>query len=190
MNVHAPLKLTKAEFRRWVQDRPEHERYELVNGEPRMMVRVKSAHDTVVVNWIMALGGRLDRMRFAVHTGEYALSTNEWSYRLPDVSVGPVQDNTALDMTEPLLLVEVLSPSSVYIDMNEKAAEYMAMPSLQAYAIAAQDTRRVWLYVRTDGQWPAKPQELHDADATIDVPALGLSIPISELYFSVNVAEE
>jgi hypothetical protein len=76
MNAHTRLRMTKVEFRRWVEERPEHERYELVNREPRMMVRVERAHDVIVTNWILALGARLDRKRFQIHTGEFAVSTN------------------------------------------------------------------------------------------------------------------
>jgi Uma2 family endonuclease len=189
MNVHAPLRLTKAEFRRWVQGRPEHERYELVNGEPHMMVRVRRGHDTIVVNWIGALLQRLDRRKFAIHTGEYAVSTNALSYRLPDVSVGPIQDEGALDIVKPVLLVEVLSPNSLYTDLTEKAAEYLAMPSVQAHAVCAQDMRRMWLFTRADGQWPARPVELFAEDAYVEIPALGLRIPLNELYWGVTLAE-
>jgi Uma2 family endonuclease len=191
MNAHARLKLTKAEFRRWIEERPEYERYELVNGEPRMMVRVKRAHDMIVTNWILALGSQLDRTKFTVHTGEFAVSTNAESYRLPDVSVERAgEDGLAHDMTEPLLLVEVLSPSSIHTDMNEKLREYLAIPTLQAYAICAQDTRRVWLYRREDGVWPERPIELKDETDKVEIPGLGASIALTDLYFGVSVQAE
>jgi Uma2 family endonuclease len=191
MNAHTRLKLTKAEFRRWIEERPEYERYELVNGEPRMMVRVKRAHDMIVTNWILALGSQLDRTKFTVHTGEFAVSTNAESYRLPDVSVERAgEDGFAHEMTEPLLLVEVLSPSSIHTDMNEKLREYLAMPMLQAYAICAQDTRRVWLYRREDGVWPERPIELKDETDKVEIPGLGASIALMDLYFGVSVQAE
>jgi hypothetical protein len=80
MTAHTHLGTTKAEFRRWVEERPEHERFALVNEEPRMMANVTGAHDAVVVNWIMARGGRIDRTKLSIHTGAYAVSANDLSY--------------------------------------------------------------------------------------------------------------
>jgi Uma2 family endonuclease len=191
MNARTQIKLTKAEFRRWIEDRPEHERYELVNGEPRMMVRVKRAHDMIVTNWILVLGAQLDRTKFTVHTGEFAVSTNAESYRLPDVYVERAgQDGLAHDMVAPLFLVEVLSPSSLHTDMHEKLGEYLAMPTLQASAICAQDAHRVWLYLREDGVWPERPVAVMDETDKVELAGLGASIALNDLYFGVAVPAE
>jgi Uma2 family endonuclease len=93
-------------------------------------------------------------------------------------------------MTEPLLLVEVLSPSSIHTDMNEKVAEYQAVASLHAYAVCSQDIRRIWLYVRTEGQWQEKPTEIFAPDAAVDIASLGLSIPLADIYFGLELPEE
>jgi Uma2 family endonuclease len=189
MNAITPLKLSKAEFHRWLDSQPHEQRYELVNGVPKMMTRVRNAHNAVVVNWVMALGAQLDRHKYAIHTGEYALATNTESYRLPDVSVSMIDSNAkSLEMTEPQLVVEVLSPSTSYIDLNEKVEEYLALASLQAYVICAQDSRLVWTYLRDkEGQWPQKPVETSAKDDCLVIDALGLSISLADLYFGVSV---
>jgi Uma2 family endonuclease len=189
MNAITPLKLSKAEFCRWLDGQPQEQRYELVNGLPRMMTRVKRAHDKVVANWIYALQRQLDRERFLVHTGDFAVSTTELTYRLPDVSVEAFNnDELGLELVEPLLLVEVLSTSTSYTDQNEKRDEYLALASLKAYIICAQDSRRVWAYIRdAQGQWPNKPNELTAPEEQLVIETLGLSIPLADLYFGVTV---
>ena len=189
MNAHAKVTFSKPDFRRWVENK--QDRYELVDGEPRMMVRVKRGHDTIVMNWFVELRQSLDKTRYAVHSGEFALSTGPFSFRLPDVSVEAVGLNPeAYEFTEPYLLVEVLSPSTSYTDFTDKRAEYTAIPSLEAYVICAQDARRVWLFVKGEDGWPQRPEELSLATDLIKIPALGLEIALPDLYFGVSVSDE
>ncbi len=93
-------------------------------------------------------------------------------------------------MVEPFLLVEVLSPSSAYVDMHEKLAEYLAMPTLLAYAVCAQDSRRVWLWRRDESGWPGRPAELFRAEDAVEIPLLALTIPLADLYFGIKVDNE
>ena len=86
--------------------------------------------------------------------------------------------------TRPLLVVEVLSPSSVARDMNLKLAEYTSLPSLQCYIVASQDEAIVWVWQRDEdtGTFPALPQEISGLDGRIDVRGLGIDPPLAEIY--------
>jgi len=101
--------------------------------------------------------------------------------RYPDVVAdrgGSLQDLAA---TAPLLIAEVLSPSSLVIDLVEKAEEYTAIPLLHAYVVLAQDEPRLWAWRREAEGW-TRPVMVAGRDATLDLPELGLRLPLARLH--------
>jgi len=82
-------------------------------------------------------------------------------------------------VTNPTLLIEVLSESTEAYDRGEKFAHYMRLPSLQAYILVAQTQRRVEVFhrPRTRGHW--RQDALQTGDAVI---LHGVSIPLDDIY--------
>ena len=102
----------------------------------------------------------------------------------PDVSVicgaiaRPLHDANAA--TNPTLIAEVLSPHTEDHDQGSKAREYRDLPSLQHLLLI--DTRRVRVDLQTrqpDGGWTLRAYGPTD---TLPLTALGISIPVAELY--------
>jgi len=84
--------------------------------------------------------------------------------------------------TNPVVVVEVLSPSSEGDDDGEKRRDFQSLESLQAYVIAAQDTRWVKVYRRNErGTWCEQPDVYRDGE-TFELPRLTRAISISEVY--------
>jgi len=72
--------------------------------------------------------------------------------------------------------------------MHIKAAEYMSLASLEAYIVAAQDEPRLWIWHRSseaDRHWPKVPHEVHGREKAVPVAALGLDLPMAEIYASL-----
>jgi Uma2 family endonuclease len=69
---------------------------------------------------------------------------------------------------EPVLVVEVISPSTEREDRGRKKFDYFATPSIQQYAIIEQDERRIDLYTRAGDRWA---NEVVTGDATLNSPA-------------------
>jgi Uma2 family endonuclease len=86
-----------------------------------------------------------------------------------------------------LLLVEVLSPSTMHVDFHEKLDEYRGLPALGTYLIFAQDEARVWVWTRSDGAWPEAPEVLEGMEAAVQVPILGITLPLAELYRNISL---
>ena len=84
----------------------------------------------------------------------FGINSAQRSLRFPDVVVDVAgekpSDQTA---TAPLLIVEVLSPSSERIDLGDKAAEYLRAAESSAYLVFAQDEMKAWV-------WDARPPRL------------------------------
>ncbi len=181
MNVRQNLYMGKPEFLAWVR---EHEgRYELARGRVVMMTGGSRGHVIIMRRLATALERRLDGNRWTVLTSDFGVDLGPATVRYPDVVVdvagGLLKDLTA---TAPVLIAEVVSPSSATYDLGDKAAEYLRLPGLSAYLVLAQDEPKAWIWVRGAGGFPPGPEVVEGHDATIEIPALGIDLPLSEIH--------
>jgi Uma2 family endonuclease len=184
MNIQPNQRMSKAAFIGW--GATEEERYELVGGRVVMMPRPSLADGLIVGNLYVALRNRLDRKQWVVIQG-YGLDAGPETLRYPDIVVdragGRAKAYTAM---APVLLAEVLSPSSVEIDLGDKRAEYLQIPSLLAYVVLSQDEPSAWIWTRKEGGFKPEPEILDGAESIIRVAALKVELPLLELYADVE----
>jgi Uma2 family endonuclease len=188
MNAPLGLKLDKRAFLQWVQK--QERRYELKDGEVIMHPGVSRKHFTLVGRLVVAFSNRLDPDAWNVGPTDFAVEIGP-DIRYPDVLVERVNpDGAALSTDAPIVLVEVLSPSSVGTDMTAKLAEYTSLPSLEAYVVASQDEPICWVWQRSreDRSFPKTPEEIAGRDRAIAIAALGVSLPMSEIYRGIGTA--
>lgn len=185
MNVRTDVCMDKAQFFDWLehQDR----KYELADGRVVMPPYVSRPHSQICTNVILALGARLDPARFGIHGGEFAVETTGRSVRFADILVEPFSRENARSTASALLLIEVLSPSTMHVDFHEKLQEYKGLPALGTYVICTQDEARVWVWTRSEGTWPEAPEVLEGLDGVVQVPALGIALPLAEIYRNVTL---
>ncbi len=184
MNIRPEVSLDNAQFLAWAEH--QERKYELVDGRVVLQQNVTRGHNRICINVVAALRILLDPTRYDVAQGDFAVETGDRNIRYADVMVEPFSDALGeRTTTKAILLVEVLSPSSLHIDFHEKLDEYSALDALQTYLICAQDEPRVWVWTRLDGEWPKTPQILDEREAIIEVPALGIVLPLSEIYRNI-----
>ncbi len=185
MNIQLPAHLDKPAFLDWLDG--VEERYELVGGRVVMMVRASRAHGIIVRNLVLTLHAQLDPRQWTV-IAEFGLDAGPRTLRFPDIVVdrtgGAPTDLTA---TVPVLAVEVLSPSTAAIDLGDKAAEYLRLPSLAAYLVLAQDEMKAWLWTRRETKFPPGPDVIVGRDQTIRIGALGLDLPLTAIYAGLEL---
>jgi Uma2 family endonuclease len=125
---------------------------------------------------------------FSVGSADFAVRTPE-GIRFPDVFVDRgTKSSTRADLvaSEPMLLAEILSPSSYGRDFVEKLSDYTGLPWLRHYLILSQDEPRAWLWSREDaGNWN-NPVEIAGSDATIVLTDRDSTIPVAELYAGIE----
>jgi Uma2 family endonuclease len=86
--------------------------------------------------------------------------------------------------TNPVVVVEVLSPSSEGDD-GEQRRDFQSLTSLQAYVIAAQDARWVKVYRRNEhGAWHEQPAVYRNGES-FELPRLTRAIAVDEIYDGV-----
>ncbi len=103
---------------------------------------------------------------------------------LPDVTVvcGPLHRSTVdpQAITNPLVVLEVLSPGTEDYDQGPKFHHYRRIPSLREYVIVAQDRRFVSVARRTgDISWAFDDL---DGDGVLALDSIELSIDVASLY--------
>lgn len=173
-------------FLRWAEGR--EGRYELVGDSLRMMVGASKNHAVVTLRIGALLLAQLDPARYQICAADLGVRTRV-GIRYPDIVVDVNRPGTGSDLsaTAPVFLAEVLSPSSLAIDMVEKAAEYMTIDSLDGYAVFAQDRAQAWIWSREPSGWPDAPVMV-EGTASLVVPVLGLALPLADIFRGIGPA--
>jgi Uma2 family endonuclease len=184
MTAHAMMYVDKATFFRFIQTADEAHRYEWVRGWiMQQQAGGTYGHVKIGTRFVTALANRLDPAVWGVSGPDRGIDTGG-TVRYADVVVEREgADAKSLATTAPVVIVEVLSPSSEERDLGAKPAEYLDLPSLEAYIVASQDEPACYVWVR-DGsrQFAAAPAQVRGREMTIDIPALSLSIPLADIY--------
>jgi Uma2 family endonuclease len=177
MNIHTAISYptTPDEFLRWDEHR--EGKREFVEGKiVEMMVLTTRFHAIISARFTFAFMSQLGLDSFIISTGEFAIKTDR-SVRCPDVLVERAGgDGKALATTEPLIIVEILLPSTKKDDLGAKRIQYQAIPSLLHYLAVSQDKAKILLWSRQpNGEWTDKidvptdaPFTLSDLDIIID----------------------
>ena len=180
-----PARVDKATFYRLTRDTPG--KAELKDGRiVQQMTKTTKRHNRVVSNFIGTLRTALDLDVWSVTACELSLEIGG-DVRMPDVVVERLDaPGPPLVAEQPVLLVEVLSPSTSGIDFTEKTAEYMSLGSVEAYIIASQDEPILWIWQRgAERQFPQKPLEVKGRDGTVEVTSLAIGLPMRELFRTI-----
>ena len=164
------------------------QRHEYLNGEVFNMAGAEDRHVTATLNVAMALRQHLTGSPCRVYLQDMkvqAKASNAFFY--PDVLVtcSTADRLSPLVKREPVLLVEVLSPSTAAYDRGEKFAHYRSIATLAEYVLIDLDSRRVDVYRKGgDGLWVLHPfaagEAVHWASVDLTVSAELLFAEVDE----------
>ena len=167
-------------------------RHEYVAGEVFAMTGASIRHNVIALNLATALRSHLRGTPCrALMEGVKLRLRKESSYFYPDVMVtceaGLLDLGAEVQIVEePVLLIEVLSPSTEGIDRREKLRAYRTLPSLREYAMVSQDECKVELYRRRgDIGWDIITFEQGDQ---VSFAGIELEMGIADIYFESGVA--
>ena len=183
MGEPAPEGMTLATFLDW--DDGTDRRYELIGGRPVAMAPPMEAHATAVANIITALGTRLpDRCRVMSDAGVVPADRDDTFY-VTDVAVScsPIEPGSRW-ATEPVVLIEVLSPSTRKHDRGVKLPDYRDVTSVQDIVLVSCESRRIEHWHREEGGW--RVTDLI-GDAEIRLDSIDVTLPFEALYRSLGL---
>jgi len=186
MNLALRKPMTLAEFLEWEERQPM--RYEFDGIGPVAMTGGTRAHARIQRNLAFALTGRLRGKPCEFLGSDLKIKTSEDHVRYPDGFVTcTVGDNASTMVSDPVVIFEVLSPSTAANDRIVKAREYQAMPSVQRYVMLEQDRLGATVYARSGDTWTL---EILVEDSVIDLPEIGVAVPLAELYEGIAFEAE
>jgi len=173
-------KISPDQFLAWVVGR--EQRFELVEGEVVMMAGAGRRHDAIVVNLIAAIHPQLRGGPCQTFTGDTYVATSPTTRRMPDLGVDCGKpDDDALIADQPVLLIEVLSPTTGGFDVTVKLAEYQALTSLDYILFVDTELPNAHLYFRgADHRW--QNEVIKGIDASIALPKLNVQLRLADVY--------
>lgn len=186
--MDTPQPMTEAEYLAFSDE--QELRYEYSGSHVHAMVGGTVRHGTITANMIIQLGSQLADKDCTVTSSDVRVHiAAKNTYRYPNVTVfcGDVayREGRNDTLTNPAVLVEVLSPSTTVVDRSDKLAEYIRIDSLQSYLLVSQTEPRIEQFSRYDaGQWLYQYAEGLDAEITI--PSLAVTLALSKVYNKVN----
>ncbi len=169
------------EFVVWAEGRPG--RYELESGEVVAMSRERVRHATVRYAVQSALSSAIKAAGCPCHMlpdGMTVRIAQDAAYE-PDALVycGRELPGDAIEVPAPVIVVEVLSPSTAHRDVSGKLAGYFRLASVEHYLIVDPDRRLVVHHARGEGDFIAT-RIISEALVTLTPP--GLSLDVTSLF--------
>jgi len=153
MTAPSPTGLDAQQFLAWVRAQPSDQRYELISVEVVAMAPERAAHALVKHAVARCLEDAIDTAGLGceVFPDGMPVVVGDATVYEPDALVrcGEPADRNATVIDDPLIVVEVLSPSSESRDAGAKLEDYFRLPSARHYLIVKTDTRSVIHHART-----------------------------------------
>ncbi len=165
-------------------------RHEFFDGEIYGMAGGTPEHAAMAGAITTALGAQLSGKPCRVYSSDLRvriLETGLATY--PDVTVvcGPSERDPAspTHVTNPKVVVEVLSPGTAEYDRGEKLAQYQRIPALQAVVLVDHASTRVDLWTRDGASWRSRR---FGAGETVVLDVVGCSLRVDDVYAAAREA--
>ncbi len=172
------------EFLAW--ESQQEKRWEFDGFEPHAMVGGTMEHNLIAGALEFALRRRLaEPCRVFREAMRLRLSH---TLRYPDLMVvcTPVPRG-AIEITDPAVVVEVLSSSTARVDRIEKNREYEATPSIQRYILLEQEAIAAEVYWRDAGHWV---RATVTGDGVLAMPEIAVEVPLAEAYAGLDMGPQ
>ena len=170
--------MTLAEFLDWEERQPL--RYEFDGVGPVARTGGTFAHAAIQRNLAFAVGGRLRSKPCQFLGSDLKIQVADGHIRYPDgmVVCTPVERGATV-VRDPVVVFEVLSPSTAANDRIVKAREYQATPSVWRYVMLEQDSVGATAYARAGAGWT---HDILIVGSVLALPEIGVELPLEELY--------
>ena len=176
--------MTIEEFLAFTAQRPDGERWELIEGRAELNASPTDVHQMIAMN----IGGWLRTEKQRTHASWRVLlgvgtlvPVSPRSLPQPDVfvKVGPLTGSPTTD--DALVLFEILSKSNTKVDQAWRRKVYASIPNCQHYVTVSQSRVTATRYDRSN-EW--RGTTVAGMKSTLALPALGpvVGIPLTELY--------
>ena len=168
------------------------QKHEYYRGQIYFMAGAQPPHNVILANLIRHVGNALAGSPCITYPSDqrvYVVANDFYTY--PDVSIAykpTYQKVRGLDsLTNPIVLIEVLSTTTKDYDRTTKFERYKKLPSLQNYILIEQEYAYVQCYIRHDPFWYL--QTADSLDQSVHIPTLNIDISLAALYERVELSD-
>lgn len=183
MTQAEPDRMSADEFLVWAMDQPEGRRYELTAGEVVAVSPERAAHARAKLRASLALDTAIVRkgLNCEVFPDGMAVRIDDATVYEPDVLLrrGPPLPGEAIQVVDPVVVVEVLSPSTRARDSGAKLADFFRLSSVRHYLIVKIDTFTVIHHAR-DEYGAIATKIVSDGLLHLDPP--GIEIAVGDMF--------
>jgi Uma2 family endonuclease len=181
--------MTVDEFYLFTDSRPDEEKWELIDGEPVLNASPSPVHQRILKNIVYALARR-ERESGADWELLPGLGVRVSDTKRPEPDAlilpnSPGDESAKRDRDDVIVAFEIMSPSTASRDLKWKRTAYTSLASLTHYVVIAQDAVEVLVFARDNG---FNEQRYRSAADVIAFPALGVSLPLSEIYRATGLS--
>jgi Uma2 family endonuclease len=172
------IEVTADAFFAWAAEQPRG-RFELADGQVVAMAPERVAHTRAKLKAVNALGAAIagGGLGCEAMTDGVSVRIDDQTVYEPDALVrcGPPTPDDAMEVTDPIVVVEIVSPSSRGVDAGAKLAGYFRLPSVRHYLVVNADSRVVIHHCR-DAAGTIRVQILHEGSLSLDPPGIAIDI--------------
>ncbi len=176
------------------RERKAETRSEYIRGEIFAMAGASVRHGRIVTNLVMEIGAQLRTGNCSVFSTGLRLAVKRaGAYTYPDVMVvcgEPITIDDRHDtIVNPVLIIEVLSPSTKDYDRGQKFEYYRMLSSLKEYVTVAQDEVHAERYVRGNaGEWILT--EYRTLEDALELQSINVTLTLSEIYRRIEFSNK
>lgn len=187
--LRRPEPVTIETFDNFVSAQADATLFELVEGVIVMMTNPTETHEQIASNIGAPLKLAMDPRGCRTYQGGIRVQRSDDSRDTdkprPDIVVrrGAVSSKTYI--TDPLVVVEVLSPSTIDVDRGPKLDFYKSLPTIRHIAFVYQDQTRVEHYRR--GEQGFELEVLTQREDVLHFEAVEFRIDLARIYFDVAI---
>ena len=165
-------------------------KHEYFNGKIYAMAGTTESHNLIAGNVYRELSTQFKNMNCRAYISDMSVKVDETGlYTYPDVSAvcGEAHFTNAnrTNLVNPVVIVEVLSPSTEGYDRGDKFAHYRTLASLTDYVLIVQDKIRIEHFVRqSDDRWLLTV--VSAPNDTLEIASLNCTLLVSDVYEKVD----
>ncbi len=161
-------------------------KHEYIYGEIFAMAGTSDRHNRIAGNFFSKIDNHLAESECETFIESVKLKADAQTFYYPDVMVAcDDAPESAYFREKPILIIEILSPTTERTDRNEKLSVYKNIPILQEYVIAWQEKMQIEIYRRqADGNWLNFIYGENESE--IELESIDLKITLKEIYRRVR----
>ena len=158
-------------------------RHELINGNLYEMSGISIFHNDIVLNLLVLLKRLLPKDRYKLTFESYKYRTPDRNFFYPDVMICEA-DSARYYAEKPVLIAEVLSPSTRKFNLVDKFIQYQKAETLQYYLCIEPEQQVIIFYFKNEeGEWLT--ETFTNEKDVINLPYLSINFTVKNIYHSV-----